>query len=64
MTKAFVQGMTLWATGDATPMWDPGEHPSPAIQRALAIQAKIGWQHLFQGFFAKEWQLVYVQSEI
>jgi ribonuclease HI len=62
MTKAFVQGMTLWATGDVTPMWDPVEHPSPAIQRALETQTKIGWQHLFQGFFAKEWQSAYAQS--
>jgi hypothetical protein len=50
MTKAIVQGMTLWATGDATPMWDRVEYPSPAIQRALATQTKIGWQHLFQVF--------------
>jgi hypothetical protein len=42
--------------------WDPVEHSTSAIQRALETQTKTGWQHLFQECLAKEWQSLYLQS--
>jgi hypothetical protein len=64
MAKAFSLGLKHWANGtEGAPQWDPGEYISRPVQQAMEAQTRIGWEHVFQGFIARDWQEIYEKEK-